>query len=420
MMNTIIERLEEALQRWLPPRAAYKPKPSGASPPTSPDRVRCYAEAALKGACRKLAAASAGGRNDELYLAACRLGKWVHNRILPLHEVEAALLGACNSNGLIRDDGLKACNATLASGLRKAEGDELPHLENREWPPRDTQTSGADDKQNTGSHKKHGARPTQAQTLIEIATGADVKLYHTADGSGYADIDVSGHRETWTLQSRGFRRWLRRRYYEATGAAPNGEAMTAAMGVIEARAAFDGPVRPVYLRVAEHGARIYLDLCDPLWRAIEISAEGGWQIVDRPPVRFRRTPGMLPIPDPVHGGSLDELRPHFHVDDAGYVLAVSWLLAILRGRGPYPILALTGEQGTGKSLTADMLRSLLDPHTASLRSLPRDTRDLYVAAINGHVLVFDNLSGVSTEISDALCRLSTGGGFSTRALYRWR
>ena len=108
-------------------------------------------------------------------------------------------------------------------------------------------------------------------------------------------------------------------------------------------------------------------------------------------------------------------------DDAGVdALAVSWLLAILRGRGPYPILALTGEQGTGKSLTADMLRSLLDPHTASLRSLPRDTRDLYVAAINGHVLVFDNLSGVSTEISDALCRLSTGGGFSTRALYRWR
>jgi hypothetical protein len=64
-----------------------------------------------------------------------------------------------------------------------------------------------------------------------------------------------------------------------------------------------------------------------------------------------------------------------------------------------------------------LLRSLIDPHTAGLRSLPRDTRDLYVFAMNGHVLVFDNLSSISAEISDCLCRLSSGGGFSTRALY---
>jgi hypothetical protein len=44
-------------------------------------------------------------------------------------------------------------------------------------------------------------------------------------------------------------------------------------------------------------------------------------------------------------------------------------------------------------------------------------RDLYISAINGHILAFDNLSSISGEISDALCRLSTGGGFSTRALY---
>ena len=98
-------------------------------------------------------------------------------------------------------------------------------------------------------------------------------------------------------------------------------------------------------------------------------------------------------------------------------MVVSWLLSILRGRGPYPILALTGEQGTGKSLLADMLRSLLDPKIAGLRSIPDNTRDLYVAAMNGHVLVFDNLSGISPEISDCLCRLSTGGGFAVRQLY---
>src|SRR4029078_13114342 len=100
-----------------------------------------------------------------------------------------------------------------------------------------------------------------------------------------------------------------------------------------------------------------------------------------------------------------------------FVLVVAWLLAILRGRGPYPILALTGEQGTGKTLLAEVLKSLVDPRTAGIRALPADARDLYVAAINGLVLVFDNLSGISAEISDCLCRLSTGGGFATRSLY---
>jgi hypothetical protein len=40
-----------------------------------------------------------------------------------------------------------------------------------------------------------------------------------------------------------------------------------------------------------------------------------------------------------------------------------------------------------------------------------------IAANNGWVLAFDNLSGLRPWLSDALCRLSTGGGFSTRELY---
>jgi hypothetical protein len=268
----------------------------------------------------------------------------------------------------------------------------------------------------TQDRQRSNGRQTQAQVLIEIATEDDIELFHAEDGTGYADIFVDGHRETWALKGRGFRRWLCRAYYQSTGGAPNSDAMSTAMGIIEARAQFDGEMRPVFLRLAAVGSSIYLDLCDPVWRAIEIS-EDGWHIVDVPPVRFRRTAGMLPLPEPLRGGRIDELRNYIRVDDDGYVLLVSWLLAVLRGQGPYPILGFTGEQGTGKSLTAGMLRRLVDPNTAPLRSLPRDTRELFVTAINGHVLVFDNLSSIPPDMADALCRLSTGGGFSARALY---
>lgn len=179
-----------------------------------------------------------------------------------------------------------------------------------------------------------GRGKTQADRLIEIATSEGVELDHAPDGIAYADFIVDGHRETWPLKSAGFKGWLRRAYYVQTRGAPNAEAMATAMGVMEARARFDGIQRPVFLRVARLDLHIYLDLCNEIWGAVEIDCDG-WRIVDEPPVRFRRTPGMLPLPVPVKGTTLDELKKHLNVNQDGYVLAVSWVLASLRGSGPY-------------------------------------------------------------------------------------
>jgi hypothetical protein len=96
---------------------------------------------------------------------------------------------------------------------------------------------------------------------------------------------------------------------------------------------------------------------------------------------------------------------------------IAWTLACLRNRGPYPVMVLSGEQGSAKSTFSAILRALLDPNTAPLRALPREDRDLFIAASNGHVLAFDNVSGLPAWISDTLCRLATGGGFAVRQLY---
>jgi hypothetical protein len=146
--------------------------------------------------------------------------------------------------------------------------------------------------------------------------------------------------------------------------------------------------------------------------------ETGWRVIDNPPVRFRRATGMKPLPTPLSGGSIETLRSFLNVQsDAHFVLAVSWMLAVLRHRGAYPVLVLSGEQGSAKSTLSAILRALLDPNTAPLRALPREDRDLFIAATNGHVLSFDNVSGLRAWISDTLCRLATGGGFAVRQLY---
>ncbi|HKF95677.1 MAG TPA: hypothetical protein VKB96_14000 [Gammaproteobacteria bacterium] len=93
------------------------------------------------------------------------------------------------------------------------------------------------------------------------------------------------------------------------------------------------------------------------------------------------------------------------------------LVVAMRPTGPYPVLILQGEQGTAKSTAAKVLRLLIDPSAAPLRTAPRDERDLMIAARNGWIIALDNLSGLSSWLSDALCRIATGGGVSTRELY---
>ena len=258
-------------------------------------------------------------------------------------------------------------------------------------------------------------QPKQTDTLIELASRAE--LFHTADGTGYADLDVTGHRETWPIRQKGFRLWLTRAFFDATGGAPNSEALHAACNVVEAMAHFDADERDIHVRVAGLDDRLYLDLADAAWRAVEI-ASASWRIVDRPPVRFRRAAAMQPLPTPDPGGSIALLRPYLNVQtEADFVLVVSWMLAVLRPHGPYPVLVLSGEQGSAKSTFSKILRALLDPNAAPLRALPREERDLFIAATNSHLLTFDNVSGLPSWISDTLCRLATGGGFAVRQLY---
>src|SRR5207248_1359644 len=134
--------------------------------------------------------------------------------------------------------------------------------------------------------------------------------------------------------------------------------------------------------------------------------------------RFRRPAGMLPLPVPEPGGSIEALGSLLNLSNrSDFVLVVVWLLATLRPRGPFPLLAVSGEQGSAKTVLSKILKALIDPNVAPVRALPREERELMIAANNGYLLAFDNLSGLPPWLSDALCRLASGGSFAVRQLY---
>jgi hypothetical protein len=205
----------------------------------------------------------------------------------------------------------------------------------------------------------------------------------------------------------------------------SGDKINEALTVLRAIARHDSPEIETHVRVAEYDGAVYLDLCAKDWRQVEATATD-WRVIGSAvsPVRFVRAKGMLALPEPVRGGSIGELRELLNLpeDDAdNWPLILGWLVAALKPCNTeafdYPLLTIHGEQGSAKSSAQRILRDLVDPNKATLRAAPRDERDLAIAAAHGRVISCDNLTYISENLSNAFCRLATGGGFATRELF---
>ena len=255
-----------------------------------------------------------------------------------------------------------------------------------------------------------------ATKAVQLALDAGVVLFHTPEQEALASLRVGDHLEHHHIRSRAFRLWLSKIYYDATGKTMYSQALNDALGQLEAQALFGGEEHPVYTRIGEHGGRLYLDLGDSTWSQVEITP-AGWRVIpsSQSPVRFRRSPHQKPLPVPERSShGLQQFLELLPLQDR---LVLGWLVGSLHPRGPYPIGILLGPKGAGKSTVATLLKSLVDPSTAPLRAEPKDVEALMVACTHAHTVCFDNLSKIAPWFSDALCRVSTGGGLSKRQLY---
>ena len=288
----------------------------------------------------------------------------------------------------------------------------------RKWKEARNQISG-DQKLNDWmvGGKSDGGNEKHADALIRIGNTAE--LFKTTDRTTWARFRTRGHYECWPIRSKEYRQWILREFYQKFGTAPTTTTVQSAIEVLDSEAQFgqDGSTREVFIRVARHEEAIYLDLADDAWRTVKITKDG-WSVIEEPPVCFCRTDGMMPHPEPVRGGSLRQLDGLANIgSEENRKLIFSFLAYCLNPSGPYPLLCLISEQGSGKSITARILRMLVDPSKSDIRALPTTLSDLAVAGHHSWLPCFDNLSHITDCISDGLCRMSSGAGFGTRSYY---
>lgn len=331
--------------------------------------------------------------------------------VVEQHHVGACPLGKCDGNdGIV---GRTAAGVTLGEcsnedcmrGTYVLEGEaERRALEMEPVPGPDT------------------GRVSQAADLVGIAMALGVHLFSTPTGEAFASVRNGGF-ESLAIDSNKFRLYLSQKYFEARRRPVASKAIDEAVSMLEAYALYDGPTSAVHVRSGADGDDIIIDLCDGTGAVVRVSA-GGWEVERTSPVYFRRPGGMGALPMPTRserpGGGLALLPKHVRMRPGDLVLALSFLVQSLRPTGPYPLLVVIGEQGTGKSTTSRILRSLTDPFIPAIRAAPKSEDDLVIAADNAHVLTFDNLTRLTVDLSDAFCRMSTGGGFAKRKLYTGR
>jgi Bifunctional DNA primase/polymerase, N-terminal len=268
----------------------------------------------------------------------------------------------------------------------------------------------------TGAALLDGVKASVATQLVELAQ-ARYRLGQSAKHEPFA-VPLKGSNVARLLRGAGgsLRAELAAAYFSEHRKVAPQQALSDAVLSLEGMAQEAEP-EVLHLRSAVTENAVWLDLGDTTGRAIRITSEG-WQVHDAAPVLFHRTALTAALPEPQTGGTLAELWTMLNVAPDDRPLVLAWLLtALLTPDLPCPVLALTGEQGTGKTTATKRTAALADPTHPQVRRSPKDGEAWVSAATGSRVVALDNMSSIPEWLSDALCRAVTGDGDVRRRLY---
>lgn len=257
------------------------------------------------------------------------------------------------------------------------------------------------------------------EMIASYARDAKVEIFRDQHGNVFARIPVGTgeyeHFECLPIKSQQFMARLVEIIARRTESTTQLSTVRQAIDILRLEA-FRSSKKKLHNRRTTDGDEIFIDLGDDSWRTVRINSTGSY--VEKPALsRFFRPQHMLPLPEPVSGGNLDELFTFVPEEDPQQRLLVkSWLLAALYDRIPNPILLFVGQQGSAKTTRSRRMRSLIDPSvTPVLGDLER--QNLFLTFQHHAVPCFENVSSFSRMEADTFCRAVTGNGTERRKLY---
>jgi len=229
---------------------------------------------------------------------------------------------------------------------------------------------------------------------------------------------IENRYEIWKVRSKRFKRWVSNEFWKGEGKVPNSDAFNSALNIIEAKACFEGKQHELHTRVAWYENAIWYDLGD--WRAVKVT-KSEWKIIDDPPILFRHYPHqkvqVMPECHSKGEKGITDLFRFMNLSKDYHALYTANMICAFIPDIPHPIDTFSGDQGTAKTTHSRIKKELLDPSELKTFTYP-NTKAEFAQMANHHYFFFlDNMTSLPEWLSDSLCRVVTGDGFSKRELY---
>lgn len=240
------------------------------------------------------------------------------------------------------------------------------------------------------------------------------KLFYDQYGEPWLSSQDGGS-EIYKIGSKKFSRWLGACIFNTYGFALKNNQVRDITVALEGVALYNG--------LGEKHLEVRSRLIDDvLWYDLGGSAvrvdKNGWKIIERPPILFRPYNHQEKQVRPVSNGNIQALRQFVNISsDEDWALFLTFAVSAFIPTFPQPVLVLTGSQGAGKTTPMRMLKKLIDPSVLPSNGSPSDQEEMSRIADKHLVLFFDNLSNLPNKVSDILCKIVTGDGFSRRTKF---
>jgi putative DNA primase/helicase len=258
------------------------------------------------------------------------------------------------------------------------------------------------------------SRGSSLQRLMS-AIAEKVELTISETGRAYASLDPGSRYKVCALDSSEFKGFITAMACE-NKITPSPNIFSSVMSLLEHQAA-KGEKTHIYNRYGHHNGNVYIDRGTDDEPIVKISPTGV-ELINTAPLLFARTAGMLELPKPDLDGSLNDIDALVrHLDPQPLKLLKGAIIAAAHPAGPYFIAQLIGPAGSGKTCIARMVRSLIDPNAAPLRSIPKKSDDLFAIASNEYMSALDNVSALGQGLTNEFCLLATGGAATNRKFF---
>ncbi|MEI6553771.1 MAG: bifunctional DNA primase/polymerase, partial [bacterium] len=266
-------------------------------------------------------------------------------------------------------------------------------------------------------HQTDNTKDTQTNKLLEdIIEKEGIVLFHDEQGNGFASLEVSGHREIKGCGSTAFKVWISNELYKRKKN-PNSELLKSILAVLEGKARYEGEEIELKNRATWSNSELWYDLTNKDWQAIKVN-KTGWSIIDNPPILFRRYSHNKAQVIPEKEGDVKTFLKYINIiNEEHRLLMLVFLVASFIPEFPHVLLVIFGAQGSSKSTLSKLARLVIDPSVIDVASFPNNTNDLIQTLAHHYFLFLDNVSHISEDQSDTLCKAITGGGHTKRKLY---